>query len=299
METPTAHNRMHAAEPKIRVGGAERAAMRARTLIFVTLIALAVIGSAMWLLVPVESRYQGKTLQTHFDQLRGHNGDPVIPTLRDIGPDAVAFLARQMRTKDSFLRARYVTLWPKLPAFVKSKLKQPMSASAIRGKAVAALRQMGPRFTASAVGFAALSSALNHPDSELRLRAEGALGDLGPQATAAVPALIKSVEQRMRTSTGHTDINGIWALGKIGPDAKTALPLLESIMKQNSGRELVYAAEAVLKIGGNKAAAIAALEKGLEDPDPQARREAVEVLTRSGQPAKVRASGLGQESSSR
>jgi HEAT repeat protein len=204
-----------------------------------------------------------------------------------------------MKRKDSFLRGRYVAIWPKLPAIMKSRLKQPMSAAAIRVKAVGALRQMGHPFTDSDIGLSALTTALNHPDIELRSRAEGALGDLGPQAKAAVPTLIKSVERRTRTGTGHMDINGIWALGRIGPDAKVALPLLESIVKQKGGRELVYAAEAVLKIGGDHAAAIAALEKALKDPDSQARREAAEVLKQSEHPAEVGASALTQESIAR
>jgi hypothetical protein len=37
--------------------------MPARKLIFVTLIALAVIGSVIWLFLPGERHYQGKTLR--------------------------------------------------------------------------------------------------------------------------------------------------------------------------------------------------------------------------------------------
>src|SRR2546425_1149849 len=138
--------------------------MRLRKSIFITLMALAVIGSAICLFAPAEPRYQNKTLQAQFDQLQGYTGAPVIQTLRDIGPDAVAFLAHQMERKDSFVKDRYVALWPKLPAFVKSSFKQPMSAAAIRVKAVGALRQMGPSFRGSDIGLAALRIALDHPD---------------------------------------------------------------------------------------------------------------------------------------
>jgi len=53
---------------------------------------------------------------------------------------------------------------------------------------------------------------------------------------------------------------------------------LESILTTNSGREQVYAAEAVLRIGGNAAAAIMALERASADPDRQARDEATKLL---------------------
>jgi HEAT repeat protein len=191
-----------------------------------------------------------------------------------MGPDAVAFLAHQMKQKDSFLRDRYVALWPKMPAFLKSRLKQPTSAAATRLKAVKALRQMGPSVTGSDIGLAALRSALEHPDIELRSIAEGALGDLGPRAKGAVPALIKCV-------AGSTNINGVWALGRIGPDAKAALPILESKMRQETGRERVYAAGAVWKIGGENAEARLVIKKALEDPDRHVRIDAENVLVES------------------
>lgn len=245
------------------------------------LAAVVLVVGALWIFLPVEPRYQGNTLQGWFDQFKGYDGDPVAQTLRDIGPDSVSFLAKRMVKNDSFLNTQYVALWPKLPAFVKSRLKRPNTAAEKRVKAVGALRQMGSPFTDSEAGLAALTTALNHPDIEVRSRAEGALGDLGPQARTAVPALIKSVEQRTRTSTGHMDINGIWALGRIGPDAKPALPLLEALLKEKDGRELVYAAEAILKIGGDKAGAISALQRALDDEDQQARREAATVLAQT------------------
>jgi HEAT repeat protein len=197
---------------------------------------LAIIGT-IWFLS------QDRMFQAKFDQLRGYNGDPVIQSFRNRGQDAVAFLARQMESKDTIIQV----------------------------KAVRALRQMGTSFTASDIGLAALCAALNHPDDELCEIAEGALGDLGPQAKAAVPALIKSV-------SGRTDINGVWALGRIGPDAKAALPVLESKLRQETGRERVYAAGAVLEIGGDNAEARAVVEKALEDPDPHIRIDAKNVL---------------------
>ena len=90
-----------------------------------------------------------------------------------------------------------------------------MTLAAIRVKAVGALRQIGPPFTASEVGFDALRAALKHSDIDVRSRAEGALGDLGPQAKPALHDLIKSIEKRTMTSTGRIGINGIWAVGCI------------------------------------------------------------------------------------
>ncbi len=189
---------------------------------------------------------QDKVLQAKFEQLRGYDGDPIVQDFRNIGQNAVAFLARKMESKDTDIRV----------------------------KAVGTLRQMRPPFTGSDVGLAALCAALNQPDTNFCSIAEGALGDLGPRAKAAVPALIKSI-------SGRTDINGVWALGRIGSDAKTALPILESKMRQETGRERVYAAGAVWNIGGENAEARAVVQKALEDQDSHVRIDAQNVLVES------------------
>lgn len=217
-----------------------------RTFAIITSITLLAIIGSIWFLVSAKTRSKDRILRAKFDQLQGYQGDPIIQIFRDSGPDAVAFLARQMESKDSTIRV----------------------------KAVGALRQMGTSFTASDIGLAALCAALNQSDIELRSRAEGALGDLGPKAKAAVPALIKCV-------SGGTDINGVWALGRIGPDAKAALPVLESKMSQETGRERVYAAGAVWKIGGENVEARMVVKKALEDPDPHVRVDAKNVLVES------------------
>jgi hypothetical protein len=212
----------------------------------ITSVTLLMVIGTIWFFVSSKSRSQDRMLQAKFDQLQGYDGDPVIQVFHDSGQEAVAFLTRQMESKDS----------------------------ATRVKAVGALRQMGRSYTTSDNSLAALCAALNQSDIEVRSRAEGALGDLGPKATAAVPALIKCISE-------GTDINGVWALGRIGPDAKAALPVLESKMRQETGRERVYAAGAVWAIGGENAEAKAVVEKALEDPDPHVRIDAKNVLVES------------------
>lgn len=225
--------------------------------------------------------FQGKTLATWFDQMQGYNRDPGVQTLREIGSHSIVYLAQQINRKDSFLRRQYVALWPKLPGFLRSILHRPKSAATIRMLAIGTLREMGPALTTSDIGLATLMTALDHPDIEVRSRAEGAIGDIGPQAKGAVQALIRSVERRDLTSTGHIDINGIWALGKVGPDANVAIPVLESIIRQKGGRELVYAAEALIQVGGDRTVALAALERALGDQDQQVRAEAAEALRKA------------------
>src|SRR5438094_7534133 len=82
--------------------------------------------------------------------------------------DAVVFLGAQSRKHDSVLKRGYITLWPKLPAFLKSKLKQPTNAVPIRVKALGALRRMRPGFTKLEPGMTILIEALNDPSEEVR-----------------------------------------------------------------------------------------------------------------------------------
>jgi HEAT repeat protein len=217
-----------------------------RTFAIITPFILLVTIGSIWFLVSDKTRAKNKVFQAEFAQLQGYQGDPVIKTYRESGQPAVAFLAQQMKSKDS----------------------------AIRVKAAGALRQMGTSFTSSDVGLAALCAALNPSDVECCSMAEGALGDLGPQAKVALPALIECVSR-------GTDINGVWALGRIGPDAKAALPVLESKMRQETGRERVYAAGAVWAIGGENAEAKAVVAKALVDPDQHTRIDANNVLVES------------------
>ena len=52
-------------------------------------------------------------------------------------------------------------------------------------------------------------------------------------------------------------------------------------MRQETGRERVYAAGAVWAIGGENAEAKAVIEKALKDPDPHVRIDAKNVLVES------------------
>jgi hypothetical protein len=215
-----------------------------RMIVIVTAITL--VAATTYFFATSRSRSQDKMFLAKFKQLQGYDRDPIVQFFCDNGQDAVVFLAREMKSNNS----------------------------SIRIKAVKTLRQMGPRFTASSVGVGALCAALNDSDMTVRSIAQGALGDLGPQAKAAVPLLIKCV-------SGSADINGVWALGRIGPDANEALPILETKMRQATGRERVYAAGAVWEIGGENTEAKTVVKKALEDPDAHIRIDAHNVLEES------------------
>ena len=201
------------------------------------------IGSGTSEAGPPPESSRGTTLEEDFETYVGSDRDPVIRNFRQRGQDAVAFLARKMESEDLTSRV----------------------------KALGLLRQMGPPFAGSPTGIAALCTVLNDPDTNLRSIAARTLGELGPQAKAAIPMLIKAI------STG-TNVSGVWALGRIGPEAKAALPVLEPKMTQRTGLERLYAAGAVWKITGDNAEAKKVIETALADPDRHVRMMATNAV---------------------
>jgi HEAT repeat protein len=123
------------------------------------------------------------------------------------------------------------------------------------------------------------------------------LGRIGPDARAAVAALIEEAKRK--------DRHAVDALGRIGPDAAAAVPTLAGLLADKS---LGYhAAAALARIGGAGAEAlvaalkdddarfaaqealagggrgvVAALTSGLAEADPQARRTMVKTLAEIG-----------------
>jgi HEAT repeat protein len=123
------------------------------------------------------------------------------------------------------------------------------------------------------------------------------LGRIGPDARAAVPALIEAAKGKDRAA--------IEALGQIGPDAAAAVPVLTELLKDS--RLQFYAAPALARIGGAGATAlvaalrdkdaryaarealgrggrgvVAALAAGIGDADPEIRTAVLQILSEIG-----------------
>jgi len=95
-----------------------------------------------------------------------------------------------------------------------------------------------------------LIEGLENPDnSGLRMKCVLALGNIGPKAAKAVPALIKMLVDKVRKTRQHTGRT----LGKIGPAAREAVPALKKVLENKDENKAVrHNAEWALKqIGGN------------------------------------------------
>ena len=104
-----------------------------------------------------------------------------------------------------------------------------------------------------------------------------ALGNVGPNAKAATPDLIKELKSpRVRIRT-----NAARALAKIDPQPDLLVPLLIDLLKERNEWVLVAAAEALAEIGPPAKNAVPALREALKDGWPEggkAMKQALEKI---------------------
>ncbi len=108
-----------------------------------------------------------------------------------------------------------------------------------------------------------LIAALSGYNDEVRVRAAYKIADWGPDAVAAVPALIENVRYEYNS---EVRISAARALGAIGPAAKSAAPaLIDMLHNQTYLHDRLAAVEALGKIGNVEA--VPALVQYLENKD--------------------------------
>jgi HEAT repeat protein len=109
---------------------------------------------------------------------------------------------------------------------------------------------------------------------QVRHQAAVVLGAIGPEAKAAVPALIDVLQQEDKYFRSH----GAVALGKIGREAGAAVPALIKALKDREEDVRREAAAALGRIGPGARAAVADLVELLKDPRKPVRKQAVQAL---------------------
>ncbi len=124
----------------------------------------------------------------------------------------------------------------------------------------------------------------NDPEGEderarWRGRVVWALGNIGPAARAAVPALVRVLT---REHDGDDVLRGAaaYALGEIGPSAGEAVPALLDLMREKEAALRVAAPYALGRVGPAAKPAVAPLLHGLKDGDPWFRVRCAEALWR-------------------
>jgi HEAT repeat protein len=104
-----------------------------------------------------------------------------------------------------------------------------------------------------------LIDELKDEDFVVRKIAAWSLGDLGPEASPAVPALIEA----LKDSDRFVRRAAAWTLGRIGPAAAPAVPALTEALHDQDRAARFKVAEALGRIGDP--AAVPALTKAFEE----------------------------------
>jgi hypothetical protein len=128
-------------------------------------------------------------------------------------------------------------------------------------------------------GAGALAAGLKHPDPDVRLAAMEVLEEMGPNAEAALPAVIGAL--------GDRDKFVRWAavrvLGRFAPrDAKEVVPALVPLVGTRDGDFARAVAGLLSKYGADAAPAVPALAKAIRSGEPQARIAYLQTLPALG-----------------
>jgi HEAT repeat protein len=235
----------------------------------------------------------------------GPRGLHVVRPLGAIGPAAVPALIQALRGRDADVRSRAAQvlglIGPEAQAAAPTLVEVLRDPEArVRVRAAEALWQIAQ----DPAGVALLPAVLGGEDGVLRRDAARCLGQMGPAARPAVPALVEA----LRDADDVTRVLVAEVLGRIGPGAAAAVPalaealrepddpisrtaagaleqigpvsvpaLLGALHDQDSGVR-VRAARALGAIDHRSPAAVAALTEAIRDPEAGVRVRAAEAL---------------------
>jgi HEAT repeat protein len=109
-----------------------------------------------------------------------------------------------------------------------------------------------------------------------------ALGRIGPDAEAAKPALLKTLECKDESAV----LLAAWAIALVHPQcddcAAKVVPILIQALSDPAPKYRAEAAAALMAFGSRAKAALPALKKATEDEDPQVRKSAAAAIVAIG-----------------
>ncbi len=130
---------------------------------------------------------------------------------------------------------------------------------------------------------------LKDRDRYVRMHAVAALGQMGPEARSAVPALTEALADRDESIRQWA----AYALGQIGPAARAALPALREALGDANTFARLKAAEALWALAPQEEPAIETFVAALGDANWLAARESAYALGKLGKRARPAAAALG------
>jgi len=253
-----------------------RGPQRLANLAVAALLAAALAG--VWVLRLPEPVYQGIPLSAWVEDL-GDNPYAAGKALREIGPGAVLPLVRALERKPAGWLSAYAVVVGHAPRFLKSPLadsyagiaRRELQIPRIRAAAARVLGDFGP---AAKAAVPALVKALGDTNATLRLNATFGLGKIGARPELAVPALVGRLDDPDEEVRMYAAI----ALKKFGARAANAVPALVATLRDRSWQVRERAALALGAVGQNQPGAIPALEEAMRDEHRFVRSSAATAL---------------------
>jgi HEAT repeat protein len=231
--------------------------------------------------------------------------DAAVEALLEIGRPAVPALARALHKDSEDVRRRAAEILGKLgPSAAAADLRQLLAREKSEDVRYSAAEAYAAVETDPKQVVAAMLPLLRDRSPHVRGCAARLLGKLGPKAAAAVPALLRALDDRGLRSQcmGPPDMYGERAvrfdvaesLGLIGAAARAALPKLTAMMATDADREVrVSAALAVCRIDPPNKPAFAQLVRLLDDGRGGVQQAAL-ALGQLGPAARAAVPALGR-----
>ena len=203
--------------------------------------ALAVVATGWWLYsrgsLPIYGpapSYGGLTAEQWLPEVSGQNSQTALKAFQGMGPDALPFLVRAMGRKEVKWPNWYVRAYPKLPRWLRNRIRPPYAQTPI---------------------------AVVWISARIALERE-------PNAHSALPALARMLSDTNVWS--HTHIAG--AIAKLSKEGDTGYVRdLAKGLRDRDPQVRQYVAQTLQKIGAPAKEAVPQLKAALNDPTSDAR----------------------------
>lgn len=143
----------------------------------------------------------------------------------------------------------------------------------VRELAIASLGQLGP---AAKSGEPALKKALTDRELSVRLKAAFVLQSVDPENRTYLPVILEAL------NAGHGTV--FLDVGQLGGEAKWAVPTLSKLLSHQQAGIRALAARTLGQIGAAAGDAESSLKQSLRDSDPAVRKAAKNALERIRSP---------------
>ncbi len=294
-------------------------------------IGAAILGASAILflvLTLTEPKHQGRTISAWQDDWASKKAQGFPAALQHIGTNALPNVVRNLALNDSTWHRKYSSLRPKLPNLLQRLFPKPKpclddgdaytvfynlgsnsipcaiallkhDSPTVRRAAAMGLAQLRKEYPAANQAIPALIEALSDADKVVRNCAAITLKDMGPDASNAVPALVKIVADTgsgpQTSSDPLTRAAAAGALGNMGPAAAAALPTLKLVLRESVSDLRGSAAVAIWRIDSDVDTALPVLLEEIPRVDDISKWDWIVALGEMGPSAKQAAPQLAKE----